>query len=79
MIKEYGPVDEDLTAYQTLLDYLTEQGLTPLYIAHHKRKPLQSKQCQWPGSVRVQAVLTTGKVISSIQFKPGGKATIERN
>lgn len=77
MIKEYGPVDEDLTAYKTLLSYLTEQGFTPLYIAHHKRKPLNSKRCQWPGSVRVQAVLPTGKVISSIQLTLGGDARIE--
>lgn len=79
MIREYGPKDEDTTAYDKLEAYCQLNDITPLYIAHHKRRPTNSKQCQWPGSVRVQAVLATGKVITSLQLKPGGPATIERN
>lgn len=78
-MREYGPKDEDTTAYDKLMLYCEENNLIPLYIAHHKRKPINSKQCQWPGSVRVQAVLPTGKVVTSIQLRPGEEARIDKN
>jgi hypothetical protein len=78
MLKEYGPKDEDLTAYHKLLDYLTAKDIVPTYIMHHARRPLGAKQCQWPGSVRVQAVLPDNSVVTAVQYQPGAEARIEK-
>lgn len=78
-MKEYGTIDQDPTAYLHLYEYLVVNSIAPTYILHHPRRPLASKQCMWPGSLVVQAVLPDLTVITSTQLRPGGTARITRN
>lgn len=78
-MKEYGQRDEDSTSYDFLMQYLNDNKIEAAYIMHHQRVPANLKQCRWPCSVRTQAVLADGKVVTSIQLKPGAEARIERN
>ena len=65
---EYGTPDADTAAYDKLLT-LAEGEIT--YILHHPRKALDEKNCQNPGSVRVQAVFADNRVLTVTQLRDG--------
>ncbi len=76
-MKVYGTLDEDPSTYDLLIREI--EGRTDvLYIVQHARKP-EGKRCTNPGLLRVQAVLESGKVITSIQTSFGAVPRIERN
>ncbi len=77
MIEQFGPVDDDTTAYIELLTLAEPIGEVK-YILHHARKPLDAKHCQYPGSVKVQAVFVDNKVLTVIQLR-NGEVLTERN
>lgn len=74
-VKEYGTPDADPTAYQLLLSHV--QGMAVVSILHYPRVAIDARPCQLPLSLRVQAVLANGVVITSWQPSPGRPARIE--
>lgn len=76
-MKVYGILDEDPSAYD-LLSREIEGRTDVLYIVQHARKP-EGKRCTNPGLLRVQCVLTSGKVITARQESVGAVPKIERN
>jgi hypothetical protein len=66
---EYGPKDPDTTAYDHLVSVITGYEVT--YILHHARVSPNARSCQWPGSVKVQAVLAGGKAVTVVQLANG--------
>jgi hypothetical protein len=75
-VKHYGTPDEDPTTLNRLLTLVKEEDV--LYILHYPRRPMNSKACQWPGSLRVTAILKDNKILSTIQLLDGTFLT-ERN
>lgn len=74
-VKVYGHSDADLTAEKKLEEVIDSLGEMHLqYIVLHPRKPIDSKMCQLPGSLLVQAVFIGGVVVSVRQDKIGGEA-----
>ena len=71
---EYGPKDEDEAAYRCLLDAVKDKEVN--YILHYARMPPNARACKLPGSLRVQAVLTNGCVITAFQAAVGAKPRI---
>lgn len=74
-MKEYGTPDSDDTAYRTLLAHVS--GMDVLYILHKPRVPIDARMCQLPQSLKVQAVLADGRVITCFQPAPGKPARIQ--
>jgi len=74
-MKTYGQLDQDETAYNTLLQHLA--GEQPAYIIHHPRQPPDVRTCKGPNSLRVQAVMPNGLVITAYQPHPGARAFIK--
>lgn len=74
-MKEYGTPDEDKTAYNKLLEHL--QGLEVNYILHYPRVPIDARACRMPQSLKVQAVLASGEVLTVVQPAPGRKAKLQ--
>jgi hypothetical protein len=74
-MKVFGVPDADPTAYHRLLDYV--QGRKIKYVLHYTRVPIDARPCLLPQSLRVQAVMEDGSVVTSVQAAPGRKARIE--
>lgn len=66
---EYGPKDPNTAAYSKLLSLC--EGYAIIYILHHARVSLTARACQWPGSLKVQAVLAENKTITVVQLYSG--------
>lgn len=77
MIEQFGPQDADTSAFIELLTLAEPIGEVK-YILHHARRPLDAKHCQYPGSIKVQAVFVNNKVLTVIQLR-NGEFLIERN
>ncbi len=73
-MKEYGTPDADQTAYQVLLDHTRNMDVA--FILHHQRVAISARACQLPQSLRVQATLANGQVITCQQAAPGHAARI---
>ncbi len=73
-MKEYGVPDPDTTAYCLLMQAV--QGKSVEYVMHHPRVPLNARQCQMPGSLKVQALLLDKTVITAVQPRAGKPAKI---
>lgn len=73
---EYGPKDPDTSAYDKLLELA--KGYEIVYILHHARLSLTARACQWPGSLKVQAVLAESKAITVVQLQ-NGEFNVTRN
>lgn len=71
----YGTPDPDTTAFDRLMREV--EGLEVAYIIHHPRVDMAARACQWPGSLKVQAVLKDQTVVTVRQLKPGGPAKVE--
>lgn len=69
MTTEYGLKDADTAAYNKLLELTSTHK--PVYILHHARVPLTARACQWPGSLKVQAVLAENKTVTVVQLQNG--------
>ena len=74
-MEEYGTPDSDKTAYMVLLAYV--EGMDVKYILHHQRMPIDARPCQLPQSLKVQAVLGNGKVVTCQQAAPSHAARIQ--
>lgn len=74
-MKIYGQPDPDDTAYKLLMEYVGDKDI--LYILHHQRIPVDARPCKLPLSLRVQAVLLNGEVITAMQPEPGKPARIQ--
>lgn len=74
-MKEFGTPDADLTAYKVLIAYVADQSVN--YILHHQRMPVDARPCKLPLSLRVQAVLANGQVVTAFQAAPGKKVQIQ--
>jgi hypothetical protein len=75
MTTTYGTPDEDLTAFNLLQEYVKDMEVK--YFLHHPRNPMDpSKQCKWPGFLRVQAVLADNTCVTCEQQGVGGIAKI---
>lgn len=74
-MKVFGIPDADPTAYETLLTYL--KGRRIKYVLHYTRVPIDARPCLLPQSLRVQAVMEDGSVVTSVQAAPGHKARIQ--
>lgn len=72
--KEYGSPDSDSTAYDLLREYT--KNMVVVYIMHHPRVPIDARACQMPQSLKVQAVMAYGNIITSTQMAPGLPAKI---
>ena len=73
-MKEYGTPDADLTTYNLLLEHI--KGMDVLSIIHHPRVPIDSRACRLPQSLKVQAVLIDGRLVTCQQMAPGHVARI---
>ena len=71
-MKVYGKSDEDKTA-ETLLFSLIKD-LKVQYVVLNQRVPINARPCQWPGSLKLHAVLEDGTVLTVKQNRIGGKA-----
>ena len=76
-MKIYGQPDQDQTAYNTLLAYL--KGEEPKAILHHQRQPPNARPCKGPMSLRVQAIMQDGRIITAHQANIGTRAIIKEN
>jgi hypothetical protein len=72
-MKHYGTPDPDTTAYDVLMALVDSQDVTS--VLHSQRMPIDSRTCQRPGSLLIQAVLNNNTVITVRQDSPGGRAT----
>lgn len=77
-MKVFGVPNADPTAYHTLLDwlYINRKGQKIKYVLHYTRVPVDARPCLLPQSLRVQAVMEDGSVVTSVQAAPGHKARI---
>lgn len=73
-MKEYGTPDADPTAYLLLLERI--EGMEVLSILHHQRVPIDARACLLPQSLKVQAVLIDGGLVTCQQMAPGHTARI---
>ncbi len=78
-MKEYGQPDEDTAPYSRLLDHIAERypTLSIQYVLHNQRVPIDARPCQLPLSLRVQAVLSNGQIITAFQAKPQAVVQIQ--
>ena len=73
-IKEYGTPDKDRTAYNLLMEHV--KTMPVVSIIHHQRVPIDARACLLPQSLKVQAVLMYGAVVTCTQPAPGMPARI---
>lgn len=68
-MKIYGTPDADDTATLALMAFVASNAphLTPTYLLHHQRVPIDARPCKRPGSLLVQMVMDNGRVISALQ------------
>lgn len=76
-MKEYGPRDEDTTAYDVLTRHIEANQLEVNYIMHYARMPIDARPCQLPLSLLVVAVLSDGSILRCRQARPGAPARID--
>lgn len=78
-MKVYGVPNTDPTAFHALLDwlYINRTGKKIKYVMHYQRVPIDARPCLLPQSLRVQAVLEDGTVVTAMQAAPGLKARIQ--
>jgi hypothetical protein len=69
MAKTYGKSDPDMAAENLLME--TIRGEDVVSILLHPRMPINARPCQLPGSLTVQAILASGRVITVRQNKVG--------
>lgn len=74
-MKEYGTPDPDDTAYRAVIKHV--EGLEVAHILHHQRVPINARMCRLPQSLKVQAVLVDGSVITYVQMAPGRAAKLQ--
>lgn len=74
-MKVFGVPDADTTAYQRLLEHV--QGRKIKYVLHYTRVPINARPCLLPQSLRVQAIMEDGSVVTAVQAAPGHKARIQ--
>jgi hypothetical protein len=77
-MKAYGTPDADPTVYDALVLYLeaSQDGPGPDYFIHHPRVPIDARPCRLPLSLRVQAVMPGGAVVTAFQARPGARVKI---
>jgi hypothetical protein len=66
---QYGTPDPDPAAYNRLVELAKDEDVT--YILHHQRVPIDARTCLGPGSVKVQAVIAGGKLLTVKQSSDG--------
>ena len=74
---EYGLPDSDSAPLDTLKAWLVDNNQVAVYIMHHQRVPIDARPCQLPTSLRVQAVLDDGRVVTAFQPQLGAAVQIK--
>lgn len=66
---QYGTPDPDLSAYNRLVELAATEDV--MYILHHQRVPIDARSCLGPGSLKVQAIIVGGKLLTVRQSAEG--------
>lgn len=64
---EYGTPDSDTAPLDTLKSWLLANTQKAVYIMHYQRVPVDARACQLPTSLKVQAVLEDGRIVTAFQ------------